>query len=579
MDNVAFLIFRRMRAPLIVLIAIYAIGVMGLVLIPGQDAEGNLWHMDFFHAFYFFSYTATTIGFGEIPYAFSDAQRLWVTLGIYLSVVAWFYSIGTLIALLQDKTFQNSLAELRFARRIRRMREPFYLVCGYGETGGALVHAITEGNRHAVVIDLRQERVDLLQLENLREYVPALCGDARRPRHLLEAGLKHPQCAAVVALTDVNETNLKIAIAAKLMHPEVKVICRADSHEVETNMASFGTDFIFDPFDIFGAYLAMAVAAPGLTLLRDWLSGLHGDPLKDPLFPPAKGLWILCGYGRFGKAIAANLSARGLQLVVVEAAPEQTGRPEDIPLVLGWGTEARTLEEAGVREAVGLVVGTHNDANNLSIVMTARAINPRLFIVVRENYQENEELFQAVGADIVMHPSSIIAERIRVLLVTPLLTEFEQLVQAYEDTWCCQLVSRIVAMVQDQVPDVWEVLIDEEGAHAVHTLIVQGESLTLGDLLRDPRERERTLPIIPLLLAHGGERAVLPDGEHQLRIGDRILLCGCALGRYRLGWTLQNLHALNYVLVGASPPDGLIWRWFFQFRAVVGMAPASRARG
>lgn len=178
MDNVAFLIFRRMRAPLIVLIVIYAVGVMGLVLIPGQDAEGNVWHMDFFHAFYFFSYTATTIGFGEIPYAFSDGQRLWVTLGIYLSVVAWFYSIGTLIALLQDKTFQNSLAELRFARRVRRMREPFYLVCGYGETGGALVRAITDGNRHAVVIDQQQERVDLLHLENLREYVPALCGDA-----------------------------------------------------------------------------------------------------------------------------------------------------------------------------------------------------------------------------------------------------------------------------------------------------------------------------------------------------------------------------------------------------------------
>ena len=55
MDNVAFLIFRRMRAPLIVLIIIYSVSVMGLVLIPGQDAEGNLWHMDFFHAFYFFS--------------------------------------------------------------------------------------------------------------------------------------------------------------------------------------------------------------------------------------------------------------------------------------------------------------------------------------------------------------------------------------------------------------------------------------------------------------------------------------------------------------------------------------------
>jgi Trk K+ transport system NAD-binding subunit len=561
MDNVAFLIFRRMRAPLIVLIVIYTVGVMGLVLIPGQDAEGNVWHMDFFHAFYFFSYTATTIGFGEIPYAFSDGQRLWVTLGIYLSVVAWFYSIGTLIALLQDKTFQNSLAELRFARRVRRMREPFYLVCGYGETGGALVRAITDGNRHAVVIDQHQERVDLLHLENLREYVPALCGDARRPRHLLEAGLKHPRCAAVVALTDVNETNLKIAIAAKLMHPEVKVICRADSHEVEANMASFGTDYIYDPFDIFGAYLAMAVAAPGLTLLRDWLAGLDGEPLKEPLFPPARGLWILCGYGRFGKAIAANLSARGLELVVVESAPERTGRPEGIPLVLGWGTDARTLKEAGVRQAVGLVVGTHDDANNLSIVMTARGLNPALFIVVRENQRDNEELFQAVGADIVMHPSSIIAERIRVLLVTPLLEDFEQLVQRYDDDWCCQLVSRIVAMVQDQVPEVWEIQIDAEDAHAVQGLMEGGVALALSDLLRDPRERERPLPIIPLLLLRGEEREVLPPAERQLRSGDRLLLCGCAPGRYRLGWTLQNVHALNYVLTGGSPPEGLVWRW------------------
>lgn len=74
-----------------------------------------------------------------------------------------------------------------------------------------------------------------------------------------------------------------------------------------------------------------------------------------------------------------------------------------------------------MRRAVGLVVGTHNDANNLSIVMTARTLNPNLFIVVRENHKDNEELFRAVGADIVMHPSTIIADRIRVLLVTPCL--------------------------------------------------------------------------------------------------------------------------------------------------------------
>jgi len=65
--------------------------------------------MSFFHAFYFVSYTATTIGFGELPNAFSDAQRMWVTVSIYLSVVGWSYSIISLLALVQEKGFQQVL--------------------------------------------------------------------------------------------------------------------------------------------------------------------------------------------------------------------------------------------------------------------------------------------------------------------------------------------------------------------------------------------------------------------------------------------------------------------------------------
>ena len=78
-----FLVLRRMRTPLIVLIVIFAVSVLGLKLIPGQDAQGRPWHMGFFDAFYVMSYTATTIGFGEIPYAFTYGQRMWVTVSIY----------------------------------------------------------------------------------------------------------------------------------------------------------------------------------------------------------------------------------------------------------------------------------------------------------------------------------------------------------------------------------------------------------------------------------------------------------------------------------------------------------------
>ena len=251
MENIIFLIFRRMRAPLLILVGTYTVAILGLVLIPGQDAAGDPWHMDFFHAFYFVSFMASTIGFGEIPHEFTDAQRLWVTFSIYATVVVWIYSIGTLLGLLQDKTFRQAVTEMRFARRIRRLREPFYLICGHGETGGVLVRALTERGQHAVAIDIKEDRIAILKLENLREYVPGLCADARRPQHLLEAGLGHELCAGVVAVTNVNETNLKIAITANLLHPDIKVICRADSHVVEDTMASLGTDNMYDPCDTF----------------------------------------------------------------------------------------------------------------------------------------------------------------------------------------------------------------------------------------------------------------------------------------------------------------------------------------
>ena len=79
-----FISIRRLRAPLVFLIVVFAISTAGFALIPGVDAEGKPWRPTLFEAFYFVTYTATTIGFGELPYAFTDRQRLWVTVIIYL---------------------------------------------------------------------------------------------------------------------------------------------------------------------------------------------------------------------------------------------------------------------------------------------------------------------------------------------------------------------------------------------------------------------------------------------------------------------------------------------------------------
>ncbi|MEN8178688.1 MAG: NAD-binding protein [Pseudomonadota bacterium] len=560
MDNIIFLIFRRMRTPLLILIITYSVAILGLVLIPGQDADGNPMRMDFFHAFYFVSYMATTIGFGEIPYEFTDLQRLWVAFSIFFTVIVWFYSIGTLLALFQDHTFQNALTERRFTRRIKQMRDPFYLICGYGETGSALVQALTDRDQHAVAIDILEERINLLKLENLRQYVPALCGDARLPIHLLEAGLKHNLCSGVVALTNSNETNLKIAITAKLLHSEITVICRADSHDIEANMASFGTDYIIDPFDTFAVHLATALQAPCLNLLQEWLTKGTQELLNQPLNPPQKGLWVVCGYGRFGKAVYEQLIKEGLEVVVIEAEPEKTGAPK-AGCVIGRGTEEDTLSEAEIQRAVGLVAGTDHDANNLSIIMTAQKLNSDLFVIMRQNRKDNDPIIMAVQADMVMHPSAIIANRIRVLLGTPLLYEFTQLVLYQDDQWACQLISRLTDLVQDRAPEIWEVNFTSEKSFAICNAFTQGIQVTLQTLLNDPRDRNRTLKMIPLMLLRHNERVLLPDLSTNIEKNDHILFVGARPAKNRMLWTLQNDHALSYILTGESRPQGLFWRW------------------
>ncbi len=562
MDNIVYLIFRRMRRPLITLVLVYALSILGLVLIPGQDDAGNPWHMDFFHAFYFVSYMSTTIGFGEIPYAFNDAQRLWVTVSMYAGVIAWLYAIGTILALVQDKTFQRAIEESRLAKQIRSLKEPFFLVCGYGETGSALVKGLTEAGQHAVVIEINEQRSNAIRLESLRDYVPTLHGDAQKPVLLQEAGLQHPLCQAVVAVTNDNKANLKIAITSKLLHPDIRVICRADSRDIEKNMASFGTDFIIDPFDTFANYLSIAIKAPCLYLLQSWLfSGAEHALLHDPIYPPKQKHWIICGYGRFGKALYERLKKSDIEVIVIEATPEITGEPPE-GVVRGRGTEANTLLQAKAESASGLIAGTDDDANNLSIVVTARELNPNLFFILRQNHSDNSAIINAVNADMVMQPSKIIAGKINARLTTPMLSEFMSMANKQENEWACELVSRISALVGHRAPLIEEINIDCSHASAVYEILNQGGRVILKDLLRHPWKRRVNLKIIALMIKRQNQNILLPGDDTELEIHDRILFCAENHSLSRLYWNLQNENILSYARLGRVEKHGWLWSKF-----------------
>ncbi|MFZ1246467.1 MAG: NAD-binding protein [Azonexus sp.] len=555
MNSAFFLVLRRMRAPIIVLIVIYAISVVGLTLIPGIDADGRMSApLSFFHAVYFISSTATTIGFGELPGAFSDAQRLWVTICIYLTVVGWSYSVVTLIALLQDKGFQNTLTTNRFARRVLRLKAPFYLVCGCGETGNLIARTFDRIEQAFVVLEKDELRVEELDLQDFKTDTPALAADASVPDNLLLAGLKHPKCRGVLAVTNDEQANLAIAIAVRLLNPDVPVIARARSAAVTANMASFGTDHIINPFERFADHLALAVASPERFRLIELLTSLPESPVPEPHRPP-RGHWILCGYGSFGRAVADRLRDTGITLTIIDPAAKDAGQQ-----FMGDGTEAITLRQAGIDQATGIVAGTDNDINNLSIAVTARELKPELFVVTRQNQAANSPLFSAFGADFTVLPSRIVAQETIAILTAPLLARFLEHVHKLDETQCRQLVERLQAECGDLTPAVWDIRLDAEEAPAITQALINSRPIQLGEIMRDGADRSCRLPIVPLLVERDADSLLLPNETLVLQAGDRLLFASTLAARRDLELSLNNANELDFVLTGHENSGSLLGR-------------------
>ena len=570
MNEVTSMILRRMRAPFLLLISVYSISILGMVLIPGVDDNGNVWHMSFFHAFYFVSYTATTIGFGEIPYPLSDAQRLWAIAIVYTSVTSWFYALGKILSLIQDKTFQVAITKSRFKRDVENINRPFYLICGFGETGSALVNALTEEFLHTVVIEKDPATLSELTLNELLMFVPSFSGDATNPDHLELAGIKHKMCRGVIAVTASDETNLKIAITSKLLHPDVPVVCRSEYKEHEENMLSFGTDYIVNPFDTFADIFEMAMHSPSLHLIYDWLTGVPNTQLTDPIYFQ-RGHWILCGFGRFGTILFNHLRDNNLSVTIIDPNEalltefRKDPANDKYDFILGHGTDSKTLKEAGMENAAGIIAGADNDSNNLSIIMTAKAITPDVFIVARQNLLINHELYDATKAHLIMRHREMLARKIRVIFLAPLLLKFLTLANKRDAEWANITISRLSAIVSESRPHLWTVFINQDLAPAVAHALLYGRKINIGHLTQNPAARDRYLNCVPLLLIRDEHQILLPEDDVEIKAFDQILFCGTRDIKLTMRWTLKVRRSLNYVMTLKNEPESYVWRTLHRY--------------
>jgi voltage-gated potassium channel len=564
MKNLVYLLLRRMRLPLIVVVLAYSISILGMVLIPGIDDQGNPWDMTFFHAFYFVSFMGSTIGFGEIPYPFTDPQRIWTTVAMYMTVLSWLYAIGALFAALQDPAFRRLIAYTVFTRTVRNLREDFYLICGVGEAGHLLIGELADRGIRCVAIDRNEDVIQSLRLEEQPILIPGLAADVTDSTVLMAAGLCKPRCRGMIALTGTDHVNLTIAIASKLLAPHLPVICRSETHDSQANMASFGTDHIINPFDTFADRFALMFQSPSMYLVYEWMTSIRESQLSEFAAPP-KGTWILCGYGRFGKAVRKSLSFKGIRTVIVESDLQRTQAPEGT--IEGRGTEAITLHEAGIDQAVGIIAGTDDDANNLSIIMTALDMNKNLFTVARQNLRSNDAMFRAAGIDLTMHPGTLIGRHVLDLLTKDLLGDFLRAARQQNEAWANVLVSRVAGILSERVPATWILKVNRTQTPAILDRNHNCGPVKLRDLLTDPCDTSVRLPCVPLFLQQADNNDILlPEDDMELQSGDRLLFCGRHQAEQRMRWTAHNFHALNFICTGQDRPSGTVWRWLSRHR-------------
>jgi voltage-gated potassium channel len=164
-------------------------------------------------------------------------------------------------------------------------------------------------------------------------------------------------------------------------------------------------------------------------VLSGHLQSYFGEKKMKERLDKMKDHYIICGFGRIGKAIACSLVNEKLPVVIIEKDKELSA---DIPLsdsvvfLEGDTTQDDVLKEAGIEKAIGLFSALGDDPENLLTVLTARALNPKIKIVTRVSSQELEIRFLRAGADSCISPQSWGSRSMVLTMIHPTLSQMLQ---------------------------------------------------------------------------------------------------------------------------------------------------------
>ncbi len=226
-------------------------------------------------------------------------------------------------------------------------------------------------------------------------------------------------------------------------------------------------------------------AALGVTRMKT-----HIDQLRDH--------HILCGYGRVGEEVARELVERKTPFVVVESNPDTMERAiaAGCLVVQGDAASDEILEQAGIRRARALLAASDSDSGNTYITLTARALNPGIFIVARAGKRESEARVRRAGADRVISPYALSGRRMALSAIQPNMVDFMDTLAVGRNT------EQMLAEIE-----------------------VTEDSGLFGLYIRHLVESSKQVKVLGLQRANG-DLIVGPSEDARLEMGDRLMVVG-----------------------------------------------------
>lgn len=215
---------------------------------------------------------------------------------------------------------------------------------------------------------------------------------------------------------------------------------------------------------------------------------------------------IICGFGRIGQILAWRLTKAKQPLLVIDSSSDRVAKAEAKGYLtkLGNATDEAVLYSSGIKRAKALATVLPDDAVNVFITLTARELNPALMILARGELPSTEKKLRLAGADRVVMPASIGADRIAQMITHPAAMDFLN-----EDDGR-HTINELLAQIDFQMDE----------------LAILQDSPLAGKTVSEMEVRGKGAFLIVALRKTDGTTIVHPQHEILLEAGDTVIVMG-----------------------------------------------------